>query len=174
MRSSKPVRVANYAIDDGRSILVGRTWIRLWGVEVGCPKGHNGMHALYNFERLTARKPLLIDPVGVHRHGYVEAHLLRGRKNLGREMIRQGYAMATAPLYQEDELWAKANRLGLWRGDEPLPPPFWRRALITILLKALRVPATEWQAATAPRSSDPSAAIHIHRDQGHFAPRSIL
>ncbi len=130
---------------DGDSLTVrqdgGARTIRLTGIDAveyrqDCaradgsrwPCGHDARSAL---ERLAGRGPLHCDYMAQDRYGRTLASCRTqsgpGAVDLGAEMVRQGWAVATGDAYAIEEAEAEAKRCGIWQGRFDLPAA-WRAA----------------------------------------------
>ena len=129
-----PARVVN-----GDTIDIADKRIRLHGIDAaedgqicldenvdywGC-----GEAATERLRQLVASKsvkciPIARDPTGVH-----VAKCFVDRRDIGKQMVRSGLAVAYRQLskeYEGAEAAARAERAGLWRGENTMPQE-WRR-----------------------------------------------
>lgn len=92
------------------------------------PCGHEARSAL---ERLAGRGPLHCEYAAKDRYGRTLASCRTqpdpGGIDLGAEMVRQGWAVATSDAYRIEEAEAQAKRRGIWQGRFARPAD-WRAA----------------------------------------------
>ncbi|HMN53463.1 MAG TPA: thermonuclease family protein [Sphingopyxis sp.] len=90
------------------------------------PCGHDARSAL---ERLAGRGPLHCDYAAKDRYGRTLASCRTqsgpGAVDLGAEMVRQGWAVATGDAYAFEAAEAEAKRRGIWQGRFDTPAD-WR------------------------------------------------
>ena len=143
--SQPPAAVAPLVrVIDGDSLTVrqeddGTLTIRLTGIDAveyrqDCahadgsrwPCGHDARSAL---ERLAGRGPLHCDYAAKDRYGRTLASCRTqsgpGAVDLGAEMVRQGWAVATGDAYAFEAAEAEAKRRGIWQGRFDTPAD-WR------------------------------------------------
>lgn len=138
------IQVPLVHVIDGDSLTVregqgGATTIRLAGIDAveyrqDCaradagrwPCGRDARGAL---ERLAGRGPLHCDFMAKDRYGRTLATCRTKPEpdgiDLGAEMVRSGWAVATGDAYMIEEAQAQARRRGIWQGDF-MRPANWR------------------------------------------------
>lgn len=142
-RAVPPTTVPLVHVIDGDSLSVrqgeARTTIRLTGMDAveyrqDCTRdGQNswpcGREARSALERLAGRGPLHCQLGAKDRHGRTlgacRTRPLPDGIDLGAEMVRQGWAVATGDSYMVEELEAQAKRRGIWQGPF-VRPAEWR------------------------------------------------
>ena len=134
-----PGRVISVA--DGDTITVfassgGRQKIRLYGVD--CPESAQaGGKAATEFTRsLALFSKVKVQAMDTDRYNRTVAIVtLSDGRTLNEELVKNGHAWvyraycktAHCPYWQTLEAKARADRLGLWRDKNPVPPWQWRR-----------------------------------------------
>ncbi len=115
---------------DGDSLEIGRTRIRLAGIDApegGQPHGNAARRAL---ERLAGSGMVKCISRGRDRYERMLAVCYAGKVNLNRRQVRGGHAWDYARYsygeYAGLERAARREGLGLWAGADPLPPWEWR------------------------------------------------
>jgi endonuclease YncB( thermonuclease family) len=92
------------------------------------PCGHEARAAL---EKIAGRGPLVCEIAAKDRYDRTLAACrtrpFPGGIDLGAEMVRLGWAVATGDAYMVEEAAAQANRRGIWQGDF-VRPADWRAA----------------------------------------------
>jgi endonuclease YncB( thermonuclease family) len=123
---------------DGDTIDVAGVRVRLWGVDAPeskqfCEAGNRryacGTDATSALARLIGDQTLTCRERGRDRWQRVIAVCLAGGKDLGKEMVRIGWALAFIRYssdYVTEEREAQRDRLGLWAGSF-VPPWDWRQ-----------------------------------------------
>ena len=95
-----------------------------------------GREARTALEKLAGRGPLHCEMTAKDRYGRTLATCRTAPfpdgVDLGAEMVRQGWAVATSDAYLVEEAEAQARRRGIWRGDFARPAD-WRAAHIRAL-----------------------------------------
>ena len=127
---------------DGDSLTVRRDdaplMIRLTGIDAveyrqDCTRGATrwpcGRDARSALEKLAGRGPLHCEVAAKDRYDRTLAAcrtaLVPDGVDLGAEMVRQGWAVATSDAYMVEEAEAQAKRRGIWQGDF-IRPENWR------------------------------------------------
>lgn len=130
--------VGSPKITDGDSFTIGRTEIRLFGVDA--PEGRQtctragrdwrcGDAAAAELKRLVGGGTITCLERDVDDYGRIVARCTKGNLDLAAEMARSGFAVAYRRYsrdYVDEENEARAARRGLWAG-EFTPPEAWRR-----------------------------------------------
>lgn len=93
------------------------------------PYGADAAHALAAW---VLHRRVAIDTVATDIYGRTIAHIRVGKREVGAEMVRGGFAWAAARARRTSELTAAQRRAqlagrGLWQDNAPLPPWVWRR-----------------------------------------------
>ena len=123
---------------DGDSLRIrisglGPVEVRLHGVDTPEYDQPYGSAAERELRRLVARQRVDLVSETVDSYGRLVATVYRGDLNVNRELVRRGYAWWYRRYARFDfalrraEKEARAQRLGLWRDDDPMPPWDWRR-----------------------------------------------
>jgi endonuclease YncB( thermonuclease family) len=127
------------AVVDGDTLRGADGDIRLYGIDAPelfqtCegPKGNDypcGRDAKRHLQRLTQGQALTCVARDTDRFGRMVAVCSAGERDLNRQMVTDGWAVAYPgrPDYVDDEEDARTARRGLWSGDFQ-PPKSWRRA----------------------------------------------
>ena len=128
-------RIEGFArIIDGDSLFVGKTEVRLYGVDAPelmqrCQReGRDvpcGREALRNLVALVGGQPVFCEKKSVDRFQRVIARCTVDNVDLAQAMVNAGHAVAFGHYLREEEA-AKAERKGLWAG-EFMRPQDWRR-----------------------------------------------
>ncbi len=128
-------QISGYArILDGDSLIVGKTEVRLYGVDAPelvqrCQReGRDvpcGREALRNLVALVGGQTVSCEKKTIDRFHRVVARCLADQVDLGQAMVLSGQAVAFGH-YQREEDAAKAERKGLWAGEFTRPQE-WRR-----------------------------------------------
>jgi len=110
-------------VDDGDSLTINGRQVRLFGVDAfeyrqSCGRMKCGQAALQHLRQLVKGQAVACDRQDIDAYGRVVAicRLADGR-DLGREMVRRGYAVAYrrySTRYVADEVAAKKARAGAW------------------------------------------------------------
>ncbi len=124
---------------DGDSLRVNGMEIRLHGIDAPelrqtCrdERGHRyacGRRAKAYLRRLVASRDVSCRRVATDRYGRMVALCMVDGEDIGRRMVRDGWAVAFVRYsrhYVGDERMARRARRGLWRGRF-IPPATWRR-----------------------------------------------
>jgi endonuclease YncB( thermonuclease family) len=123
---------------DGDSLQVrieglGLIEVRLHGVDTPEYDQPYGSAAERELRRLVAWQRVELVSETVDSYGRLVATVYRGDVNVNREMVSRGYAWWYRRYARFDaalrraEKEARAQRRGLWRDDDPMPPWDWRR-----------------------------------------------
>ena len=103
-------------------------WVRLRDIdapEKNQPFGPESKRVLAQLvgKRITLR-------YGLKRRGYYGRYLatvVYHGKNINRMLVHHGYAWAYGFKYKHSQAYARAHRLGLWGGNNSIPPKMWRK-----------------------------------------------
>lgn len=129
-------RVARVIDGDSLQVRVrglGVIEVRLHGVDTPEWDQPYGRAARRELRRLVARQRVDLVSETTDSYGRLVATVYRGDLNVNREMVRRGYAWWYRRYAGLDfalrraEKEARAQRRGLWRDDDPVPPWDWRR-----------------------------------------------
>lgn len=102
---------------DGDTIVSDRVRIRLHGIDAPEMSQAGGAEAREHLIRLISGGPVRIDPVATDKFGRTVARVHARGGDLGRLMVRNGYARAACGEdYREEERVARRDRTGLWAG----------------------------------------------------------
>lgn len=136
-----PTRKADYEaqclrVHDGDTLTVrgphGEERIRVWGIDAP-EKGQDYGDRSRSFARNLAQgKAVTVRPVERDRFGRLVARVELAGEDYGSILIGQGWAwhfrrFSQDKKYQRLEDEARQNSLGLWAGENPVPPWAWRR-----------------------------------------------
>lgn len=141
--SSAAGRIAGAArVIDGDTIDVAGTRIRLYGIDAPetaqqCRRSSGGATLLYScgrdardaLKRIIGGAAVTCDPRDRDRYGRTVAVCYARGSDIGREMVRQGWAVAYtrySAAYAADETAARAAKRALWSGEFEAPEE-WRR-----------------------------------------------
>lgn len=124
---------------DGDSLRVRGMEVRLHGIDAPelrqtCRDGRGrtyacGHMAKLHLQRLVAGRTVACRRVTTDRYGRMVALCMAGGEDIGRRMVREGWAVAFVRYsrhYVNDERAARRARRGLWQGRF-VPPALWRR-----------------------------------------------
>lgn len=123
---------------DGDSLMVGRTEVRLHGIDApewdqSCKRGGNsyacGEESAEALSRLVTGKQLMCAPVTIDEHGRTVARCSAGGIDVNRTMVERGHATAFrhySDEYADAELAAKTAKRGIWAGTFTNPQA-WRQ-----------------------------------------------
>lgn len=92
--------------------------------------GHAAWQALYGM--VQRDRYVRCEERNRDRYGRIVAVCRNGVGDLGRLMVARGYAFAArkySTVYVDEEVAAKAGRLGIWRDGVPVNPADWRRGV---------------------------------------------
>ncbi len=102
---------------DGDTIVSDQVRIRLHGIDAPELSQAGGAEARTHLIRLIAGGAVRIEPIGTDKFGRTVARVHARCGDLGRLMVRNGYARAAYGTdYAEDEKAARRDRAGLWAG----------------------------------------------------------
>lgn len=123
-------------VSDGDSISIGPTRIRLFGIDAPeseqmCKRAGSdwacGQAASDNLKRLVDGRDLRCDPTGTDQYGRVLARCYLGARDINREQVSAGMAVAYRRYsldYVPAEIVARAAKRGLWTGTFQMPSDF--------------------------------------------------
>ena len=126
-------KVIDIADGDTLTIKTGskKTLIRLG--EIDAPEYHQpwGKAARRALSKKVNRKSVMVEVQDVDRYGRRVGKVWYQQRDINREMVREGHAMVYRRFMYDrtlfnDEAHARANKLGLWRQPDPVPPWEWR------------------------------------------------
>ena len=113
---------------DGDTIVSDQVRIRLHGIDAPELSQAGGAEARTHLIRLIAGGAVRIEPVGTDKFGRTVARVHARSGDLGRLMVRNGYARAAYGAdYAQEERAARRERAGLWAGPG-IPSPAAHRA----------------------------------------------
>ncbi|WPD22629.1 MAG: TIR domain-containing protein [Candidatus Electrothrix scaldis] len=110
--------------------------LRLYGIDAPAPQQEYNEEARAFLEQLIIDNRIRATLLGKDDRGHTEAIVSSGEALLNKEMIRAGYAWKNPKHCQKEPLCsemgkleqkARDQRLGLWQGDNPIPPWEWPR-----------------------------------------------
>lgn len=128
----------NVTVVDGDTIHIDGIKYRIHGIDAPetrqtCKRANEdwqcGRAATIEMQRMISGQLVKCEGIEKDRYGRTVAKCFVNGMDLGRELVRKGLAMAYRYYsmdYAEDEVTAKANRLGVW-GTEFLEPYQWRK-----------------------------------------------
>jgi len=103
---------------DGDTIVSDRVRIRISGIDAPEMSQSGGAEARSHLIRLIAGGSVRIEPLGADRYGRTVARVHARCGDLGRLMVRDGYARsAYGNQYAGEEREARQTRAGLWAGS---------------------------------------------------------
>jgi len=112
---------------DGDTIVSDRVRIRLSGIDAPEMSQQGGSRARTYLIRLIAGGAVRIEPIGTDRYGRTVARVHARCGDLGRIMVRDGYARAAYGTdYETEERQARSIRAGLWAGSGISSPAEYR------------------------------------------------
>jgi micrococcal nuclease len=120
------------SVKDGDTIVVDRfTTIRIAEIDAPEKAQPYGMIAKEHLTEMVLGKEVRYVDLGYDRYGRHICKVYVGKKNIGDQMVKDGYAWAytkyktsdSIEMYQET---AKANRLGMWQSSFNIYPSVWR------------------------------------------------
>ncbi|MCC7271550.1 MAG: thermonuclease family protein [Alphaproteobacteria bacterium] len=115
---------------DGQTLMVGERRVRLQAIEAPDPRAASGRRALIELRRVVGRESVRCELVELDRVGagakpsWIGVCFV-GDLDLGREMVRRGWARALpryGEIYVIDEAAAKSAGRGMW-AKKPAPAP---------------------------------------------------
>jgi endonuclease YncB( thermonuclease family) len=109
---------------DGDTLDIGRDRIRLHAINAPERNETGGREATTALRSIIAGRPVRCVWDGTKTHRRYVAVCTVGSIDLGRELVRRGYAAACPRFsrrYVKDERRAKAQRLGIWRAGYTKP-----------------------------------------------------
>lgn len=97
--------------------------------EKGQPYGNKAKQALSS---MVYKRQVRLDITGQDRYKRTIATVYENNLNINLAMVKQGMAWAYNqylhhPIYLQAQEEAKAQKLGLWRDNSPIPPHEWRK-----------------------------------------------
>lgn len=102
---------------DGDTIVSDGARIRLAGIDAPELSQPGGAEARSHLIRLIAGGAVRIEPLDTDRYGRMVARVHACCGDLGRRMVRDGYALSYFRAdYRAEELFARKKRAGLWAG----------------------------------------------------------
>jgi endonuclease YncB( thermonuclease family) len=114
---------------DGDTIVSDGARIRLAGIDAPELSQPGGAEARSHLIRLIAGGAVRIEPLSTDRYGRMVARVHAGCGDLGRLMVRNGYALSYYGAdYRAEELFARKKRAGLWAGPGISSPAAHRAA----------------------------------------------
>ena len=139
-RAKSPVHSATVSIDgvsDGDTFYVrlDGSSVRVRLAEVDAPEKRQpfGRRSEQALRALLGSGPVVLRWSELDKYGRIVAHAEAGGLDVGREMVRGGWAWtytayARDPMLPELERTARAQRAGLWADAVPVAPWEWRKA----------------------------------------------
>jgi len=112
------------SVTDGDTIRIGPDRIRLHAINAPERNEPGGRAATNALRSIIAGRPVRCVWDGTKTHRRYVAVCMVGGVDLGRELVRRGYAAACprfSTRYLADERRAKARRLGIWRSGYRKP-----------------------------------------------------
>ena len=114
---------------DGDTIVSDGARIRLAGIDAPELSQPGGAEARSHLIRLIAGGAVRIEPLDTDRYGRMVARVHARCGDLGRLMVRNGYALSYyGAEYRSEELFARKKRAGLWAGPGISSPAAHRAA----------------------------------------------
>ena len=109
-----PFTMTSPAAIDGGEIRHEGLRMRIWGIAAPGIDSTGGLASQATLEDLMLFRNMHVIPMGVDETGRMLVQVWCGRGDIGRAMVRQGYARATAGRYRGAERRARKERAGLW------------------------------------------------------------
>ena len=137
--AQKPIRGKVIAIADGDTITVlqnNRQYkIRLYGIDTPEKKQAFGQKAKKFTSDIAMNQQVKVVTFDIDRYGRIVGMVYIGQECLNEALIKNGFAWAYRKYCKESfcnkwleyEQAARANRIGLWSSDNPMPPWEFRR-----------------------------------------------
>lgn len=114
---------------DGDTIVSDGALIRLVGIDAPELSQPGGAEARSHLIRLIAGGAVRIEPLSADRYGRMVARVHARCGDLGRRMVRDGYALSYFRAdYRAEEKFARKKRAGLWAGPGISSPAAHRAA----------------------------------------------
>ncbi len=104
--------------------------IRLYGIDAPEKKQAYGKVSRNALADKIAGNIVKVSPNGKDRYERELAKIYLGNEDINRYMVRNGFAWAFIKYSKEyagDEIYARNNKLGLWRSNNPTPPWIFRK-----------------------------------------------
>lgn len=104
--------------------------IRLYGIDAPEKKQAYGKVSRNALADKIAGNIVKVSPNGKDRYERELAKIYLGNEDINRYMVRNGFAWAFVKYSKEyagDEIYARNNKLGLWRSNNPTPPWIFRK-----------------------------------------------
>ncbi len=104
--------------------------IRLYGIDAPEKKQAYGKVSRNALADKIAGNIVKVSPNGKDRYERELAKIYLGNEDINRYMVRNGFAWAFIKYSKEyagDEIYARNNKLGLWRSSNPTPPWIFRK-----------------------------------------------
>ena len=130
--------VANVKVIDGDTINLNGVKFRLYGIDspelnqkckINNKSYRCGLLAKNFLESIINTNDLNCEKINKDRYSRIIAKCYSNKKDLNRLMVKNGWALAYRRYssdYISDEIFAKQNNLGIWKG-EFMDPSKWRR-----------------------------------------------
>ncbi len=137
--SDAPKLIGIPKVTDGDTIKLGKTRIRLFGIDAPEMKQectldgqiqNCGIKARNALLKVIGEKEVRCEEIDRDRYGRVVAECFADSINLNAYMVREGWALAYikySKAYKKEESIARSERIGLWSGIFT-PPWDWRRS----------------------------------------------
>mgnify|MGYP006303776527 CR=1 FL=1 len=124
-------------VKDGDTVVVsldggGAVDVRLWGIDAPETSQPYGPAATKAAQKIASGQPCRLRALDRDRYGRVVGRVVAGGVNLGRSLVKSGYAWHDrryapgASRLHELEREARAEAKGLWTQANPTPPWDWR------------------------------------------------
>lgn len=107
----------------------GRERVRIYGIDAPELKQEFGSKSKAYLQQLVLNQKLTIFYKDKDRYDRIIARITLRGEDVGRRLVSEGYAWAYwAKNYELEQMKAKEQKKGLWRGKNPKEPSKWRKA----------------------------------------------
>ena len=137
-KKRKLLEKENVKIIDGDTIHINKKKYRLYGIDapeinqkckINKKEYKCGIKSKVFLKSLTSNKEIICKKKDIDKYKRIVAVCFANGENINQIMVKSGWAVAYryySKDYIEDEIFAKKNRLGMWKGSFT-KPSYWRR-----------------------------------------------
>ncbi len=137
-KKGKFIEKKNVKIIDGDTIHINKKKYRLYGIDapeinqkckINKKEYKCGIKSKVFLKSLTSNKEIICRKKDIDKYKRIVAVCFANGENINQIMVKSGWAIAYryySKDYIEDEIFAKKNRLGMWKGSFT-NPGYWRR-----------------------------------------------